>query len=132
MACADAGQAWRDGLMFRQEGIDIDDPAAVAILYAIVAQFATDLDLEEAVDVATYSVVEDSAVLDGYSPAFGFLLLNKLVTVVAAGQVCEKAGPDTGQAEAKVDQETRCFAYVAPLIEDSQCIDRGHHRLQSS
>ena len=118
--------------MFRQEGIDIDDPAAVAILYAIVVHFATDLGLEEAVDVATYSVVEDSVVLDGYNPAFGLQFLNKHVTVVAAGQVCEKAGPDMGQAEAKVDQETRCFAYVAPLIEDSQCIDRGHHRLQSS
>ena len=82
-------------------------------------------------DVATYSAVEGSVVLNGYSPAFALRLLSKLVMVVA-GQVCEKAGPDTGQAETKVDQETRYFAYVAPLIEDSQCIDRGHHRLQSS
>lgn len=120
-----------------EEEIDVDNPYAVAIavLGATVVHFEGEAGLAAAaaaVVAATYSaVVDDIAVLDGHSPAFGLRLLRRRVKV-AAGRVREKAGLDTGQIEmTRVDRDT-CFAYVAPLIEDSQCIDRDHHRLRSS
>jgi hypothetical protein len=77
-------------------------------------------------------VVDDTVVPGGYNPAFGHRLSRRRVMVVV-DRVREKAGLDTGQTgTTRVDQDTRCFAYVALLIEDSQCIGHGHHRLQLS
>jgi len=101
------------------------------VVHFVVAAAAADL---EAVAVAaTYSVVvDDTVVPDGYNPAFGHRLLRRLVMVVV-DRVREKAGLDAGQTgTTRVDQDTRCFAYVALLIEDSQYIGHGHHRLRLS
>lgn len=123
-------------MKFPLEEIDVDnlDAVEVAGLGAIVVQsVAAAADLVEVAAVATYSVVVvDTAVLDGYNPAFGLLLLRRL-TMVVAGRVYEQAGLGMGQTETtRVDQDTRCFAYVALLIADSQCIGHGHHRLRWS
>jgi hypothetical protein len=138
MTYAGAGEVRVDDLLFRLEEmvVDILDVVGVVGVGAIVVHFAAVVvaDLEEAAVDATYLVVvDDTVVRDGYNLAFGLLLSRRLIMVVAAGRVCEQAGLGMGQTETtRVDQDTRCFAYVALLIEDSQCTGHGHHRLQWS
>jgi hypothetical protein len=89
-------------------------------------------DLGEAAVVATCSVeVDDIVVVGGYSLAFG-LRLSIGLRRTASGRVREMAGLDKGQVAPTADRGGYYFAYVAPQIGDSQCIDHVHHHLQSS